>query len=75
MATTYAAVTLTITATTLASAAARESASVNTDVAQNVNDYRIYVKPTAAIGAPAGSKAAPRPEPPSAAPARRPTAR
>lgn len=57
MATTYTAQTITITASTLAAAAARESAGVATDTSQNVNDYRIIVKPTSAAGTPTGSKA------------------
>jgi hypothetical protein len=46
MATQFATQAITITATTLATGAARESASVTTDTAQNVDDYRITVKAT-----------------------------
>jgi hypothetical protein len=57
MATQYATQAITITATTLASGSARQSASVTTDTTHNVNDYRILVEPTLAAGTPAGSKA------------------
>lgn len=56
MATTYAAATITITPSTLASGSARESASVTTDTAQNVDDYYITVGVTP-NGTPTGTKA------------------
>jgi hypothetical protein len=57
MATTFATQAISITATTLASGSARESGSVTTDTTNNVDDYRITVKATAAAGTPTGSKA------------------
>lgn len=57
MATTYTPITITITASTLATGAARQSVAVVTDTTQNVSDYRISVKPTSAAGTPTGSKA------------------
>lgn len=57
MAIQYASQTITITATTLASGAARQSTSVATDNTLNVDDYRINVKAAIAAGTPAGSKA------------------
>lgn len=57
MATQFAAQTITITPGALASGSARQSASVNTDTALNVNDYRIMVKPTLSTGTISGAKA------------------
>lgn len=57
MATQFAAQAITITAGSLSSGTARESAAVTTDTANNVNDYRITVKATTSSGTPAGAKA------------------
>jgi hypothetical protein len=57
MATQFAAQAITITASTLATGAARESAAVTTDTTLNVNDYRVFVKPTNDATGPSGSKA------------------
>lgn len=58
MATNYAAQAISITAGTLAHAAARESAAIVTDTTKNVVDYRVTVKPTLAAGTPAGNQKA-----------------
>jgi hypothetical protein len=57
MATQYASQSITITASSLSSGSARESASVATDTTVNVADYRVYVKAGVGTGTPAGSKA------------------
>jgi len=57
MATQYASQAITITASTLANGAARQSASVTSDTTNNVNDYRVYVKPTLGSGTLSSSKA------------------
>jgi hypothetical protein len=56
MALSYSAVTVTITAGTLAAASARESASITTDTTKDVEDYRVQVDATANAGSPTGSK-------------------